>query len=112
MAALAASPRYAPFLQGFPSPWLFQDAEGAADTLGRAGFVEIQTGLEPAPAAMEDRRHYVEFIRAVIVRAHLDRLPRPDLQDQYVSELADQAAADDPPFLLDYWRLNLSARKP
>lgn len=112
MAALAASPRYAPFLQSFPSPWLFQDAEGAADTLGRAGFIEIQTGLEPAPAAMEDRRHYMEFVRTVIVRVHLDRLPHPDLQDQYVSQLADQAATDDPPFLLDYWRLNLSARKP
>jgi hypothetical protein len=26
--------------------------------------------------------------------------------------LADQAAADSPPFTLDYWRLNIAATKP
>jgi len=61
---------------------------------------------------MEGRRHYEEFVRTVIVRAHLDRLPDPDVRDQYVSELAERAAADDPPFLLDYWRLNLAGRRP
>ncbi len=111
MAKLNVSPIYAPYLASFPSPWFFQDAEGAAATLRRAGFVEIETSLEPAHTIMQDRQHYIEFVRAVIVRAHLNRLPSPELQDQYVSELADQAAADDPPFLLDYWRLNLSARK-
>jgi hypothetical protein len=38
-------------------------------------------------------------------------LPDARLRDWYVSELATQAANDDPPFLLDYWRLNLSARR-
>jgi trans-aconitate 2-methyltransferase len=112
MATIAGSPKYAPFLASFPSPWFFQDAEGAVETLQYAGFVDIQTGLEPAPTVMDDRQHYMEFVRTVIVRAHLDRLPDPDLQAQFVSQLADQAAVDDPPFLLDYWRLNLSARKP
>lgn len=112
MDVLAQAPKFAPFLGTFPSPWLYQDAEGAADTLRRAGFIEVQTGLEPAPTVMENRQHYVEFVRAIIARAHLDRLPDSDLRDQYVAQLADQAALDDPPFLLDYWRLNLSARKP
>ena len=112
MSTLATSPKYAPYLASFPSPWLFENAEGAADTLRRAGFVEIQTSLEPAPTLMEGRRHYEEFVRTVIVRAHLDRLPDPDVRDQYVSELAERAAADDPPFLLDYWRLNLAGRRP
>lgn len=112
MNALAVRPPYSPFLASFPSPWLYQDAAGAADTLRRASFVEVETSLVPAPAVMEDRLHYMEFVRTVIVRAHLDRLPSAELRDQYVSQLADQAAADDPPFLLDYWRLNLSGKKP
>lgn len=111
MSALAAAPQYARFLASFPSPWLFQDAAGAAEALRRAGFVEVQTGLEPAPTIMQDRQHFVEFVRTVIAWAHLDRLPDSGLQAQFVSQLADQAALDDPPFLLDYWRLNLSARK-
>jgi trans-aconitate 2-methyltransferase len=112
MTTLAGSPQYAPYLANFPSPWFFQDAESAADTLRRAGFVEIQTGLEPALTVMEGRQHYEEFVRTVILRAHLDRLPDPGLRDQYVAQLADQSAKDDPPFLLDYWRLNLTAARP
>ncbi len=96
----------------FPSPWFYQNAEGAADTLRRAGFVEVETGLEPALTVMGGRRQYEEFVRTMIVRAHLDRLPGAELRGQYVSQLADLAARDDPPFLLDYWRLNLAAKKP
>jgi trans-aconitate 2-methyltransferase len=112
MDALARTPDFAPFLAAFPSPWLYQDAEGASETLRRVGFVDIQTSLEAAPTLLDDRRHYAEFVKTVIVRNHLERLPDARLRDLYVAELADQAANDDPPFLLDYWRLNLSARKP
>jgi trans-aconitate 2-methyltransferase len=112
MAVLAESRKYAPFLANFPSPWLYQNAEGAAETLRRAGFMDVQTGLEAAPTLLEGRQHYMEFVKTVIVRTHLERIPDVELRHQYVSELADQAAADDPPYMLDYWRLNLSARKP
>ena len=77
MGILAASPEYAPFLANFPSPWLFQNAEDAADTLRRSGFVEVETGLEPALIVMDNRQHYMEFLKTVIVRTHLDRLPDP-----------------------------------
>jgi trans-aconitate 2-methyltransferase len=112
MAKLAESPKFAPFLDSFPSPWLFENADGAAATLRRAGFDDIQTSVEAAPALLDDRQHYSDFIKSVIVRVHLQRLPDASLREQYVSELAGQAEKDDPPFLLDYWRLNLSARKP
>jgi trans-aconitate methyltransferase len=112
MDALGRTPDFAPFLDAFPSPWLYQDAEGASETLRRVGFIDIQTSLEAAPTLLDDRRHYAEFVKTVIVRTHLERLPGARLRDLYVSKLADQAANDAPPFLLDYWRLNLSARKP
>jgi trans-aconitate 2-methyltransferase len=112
MAKLAETPKFAPYLANVPSPWLYQDAEGAAVTLRRAGFIDIHTNIEAAPTVLDDRKHYSEFIKTVIVRTYLDRLPSPSLREQYVAELADQAERDTPPFLLDYWRLNLSARKP
>ncbi|HEX3354371.1 MAG TPA: methyltransferase domain-containing protein [Terriglobales bacterium] len=112
MADLAASAKYSPFLRDFPSPWLYQNAEDAAESLRRAGFVDVKTSLEAAPTLFDDRSHYSQFVKAVIVRTHLERLPGEKLREQYVSDLADQAEKDDPPFLLDYWRLNLSARKP
>jgi trans-aconitate 2-methyltransferase len=112
MRALAVSPQYVPFLAGYPEPWLYQDAEGAAATLQRAGFVDVHTSLESAPTAMGDHTRFTEFVSTVIVRTYLERIPEAGLRRQYVAQLADQAAADDPPFVLDYWRLNLSARKP
>ena len=112
MEVLAESPKFAPFLADFPSPWLYQNAEAAAVTLQRAGFVDVQTSLEAAPTLLDDRRHYFEFVKTVIVRTHLERLPNERLREQYVSDFADHAAKDDPPFFLDYWRLNLTARKP
>ncbi len=110
MAGLAATPKYARFLADFEEPWLYIDAETAAHTLQRAGFIEVETGLEPAPTLLDDVHHYSEFIKTVILRSHLERIPDPDLRAHYVSELASQAASDDPLFLLDYWRLNLSAK--
>jgi trans-aconitate 2-methyltransferase len=107
---LATSPSYASFFAGFHEPWVFADAETAADTLRRAGFVAIETGLEPALTILDDSTQYSEFLPAIILRTHLEQLPDPDLRTRFVAELTEQAAADDPPFSLDYWRLNLSAK--
>jgi trans-aconitate 2-methyltransferase len=108
--ALAARAKFAPFFAGFREPWLYQDAEEAAATLSRAGFVEVETSIEPALTVLENAEQYIEFARNIILREHLQRLPREELRDAFMAELAKQAAADDPPFSLDYWRLNLRGR--
>ncbi len=108
--ALAATPRFAPFFAGFREPWLFQDADAAAETLRRAGFVDVKTSIEPAPTVLEDAAQYKEFVRNIILRQHLERIPEEDLRAEFMENLAAQAAADDPAFSLDYWRLNLSGR--
>lgn len=107
--ALAATPKYAPFFSGFHEPWLFENAEEAAGTLRRAGFVNVRTSVESAPTLLDDAAHYKEFVRNIILRRHLEQLPEESLRVQFMGNLAEQAANDDPPFLLDYWRLNLSA---
>ena len=108
--ALAATPRFAAYFTGFQEPWLFQDAEGAASTLKRAGFVKVETSVESAPTLLEDADHYGEFVRNIIFRRHLENLPMEELRAEFIESLTQQAAADDPPFLLDYWRLNLRGR--
>jgi len=109
---LAATPKYAPYFDGFREPWIFNDAETAASLLRRAGFADVDTSLEPALTILEDLPRYSEFVRAVILRQHLERIPNHDLRAAFVATLAGQAATDDPPFSLDYWRLNLSAKVP
>jgi trans-aconitate 2-methyltransferase len=108
--ALATTPKFAGYFGGFREPWLFQDAEGAASTLKRAGFVDVETSVEAAPTLLDDADHYREFVRNIIFRRHLDNLPTDELRAEFMEKLTEQAAADDPPFSLDYWRLNLRGR--
>ena len=110
--ALAISRTFAPFLGSFREPWLYQNAEEAAQSLKRAGFVDVETSVEPAPTYLEGPEHYNEFVRNIIFRQHIERIPSEDLRAEFMNALTDQGAADDPPFSLDYWRLNLRGRTP
>lgn len=107
--ALMQSSRFAEFFSGFCEPWLFQTTEAAVEVLQRARFVNVDASIEAAPTVLDDAPQYREFIRNVILRQHLAALPSEDLRVHFIENLVGQAAADDPPFSLDYWRLNLSA---
>jgi hypothetical protein len=48
----------------------------------------------------------------VILHPHLHLLPSPALKQQFIDEITALSATQDPPFSLDYWRLNMSARRP
>lgn len=109
---LAATPEFSRFFAGFREPWLYQDAAGAAETLRRAGFVEVETSVEPAPTALSGAQEYSEFVRNIILRRHLENIPTEEGRAEFMEKLTAQAAEDDPPFLLDYWRLNLRGRVP
>ena len=50
--------------------------------------------------------------RTAIFRLHLERLPDEQLRTTFLDTLTAQAAHDDPPFSLDYWRLNLRGTRP
>ncbi len=112
VTALATTPPYAPFLGGYKGPWVFADPETAAERLRRAGFVEIETGLESAQTVLQDAEHYCEYLANVTLHRHLARIPDARLRRQFLQEIAQQAANDAPPFCMDYWRLNLRARVP
>lgn len=108
--ALTAMPKFAPYFAGFREPWLYQDAEAADATLRRAGFVDVETSVEAAPTVLDDAAHYREFVRNIILRRHLENLPTERARSEFMDLMTEQAAQDDPPFLLDYWRLNLRGR--
>ena len=105
---LGRTPRYAPYLAQFAEPWFYADAEQASAILQRAGFLNVETGVEPAPTVLDGAQQYEEFVSNVILRTHLQQIPSKELRSRFVAELREQAAADDPPYSLDYWRLNLS----
>ncbi len=109
--ALMRSPRFAGRFRGWRDPWEFAGESATRARLARAGFEDVDVWLEPAPTMFEGPEAFAEFVSCVCVRDHLDRL-RPDERGDFVAGLTAQAATDDPPFTLDYRRLNIVARKP
>ncbi len=105
-------PAYRNYIGDYRYAWVYADAETAAERLRRAGFIGVETGLVPAPTRFKTAEEYSEFVRKVILHRHLERLPSPALQAEFMSEVVRQAAQDNPPFELDYLRLNLSGRRP
>lgn len=109
--AAMAEPPYARFYSAWKDPWLFAGVDDTRRRLEAAAFTAVDVALVPAPTRFDSADTYAEFIGAVCLRDELARLPG-DLREGYVAELTAQAATDGPPFTLDYWRLNISARKP
>jgi trans-aconitate 2-methyltransferase len=110
--ALSQTPAFAPWLADFSEPWYFSDAESAGKRLRAAGFEQIRAGLETADVKVSTSVEFQDYLRTFVLHRHLERLPSEALRTQYVRELAAVSAHDDPPWTLDYCRLNLRARKP
>lgn len=103
---------FAPYFREWSGVWEFSTAETAAMRLRDAGFVDVDTNIEPAPTTLADEASYREFVTTVIYNTHLALLPEGALRARFIDEITAKASQQDPPFTLDYWRLNLEARKP
>jgi trans-aconitate methyltransferase len=108
---LMDSPDFADHFRGWRDPWTFADVPTTIARLERAGFSAIDVTLEPAPTPMPDAETYYDFLSCVCVRHHVDRLPVSE-RPAFLEALTREAASDQPPFTLDYWRLNVFAQKP
>lgn len=108
---LLSSKAYARYFEHYAFPWEFSDAETAAERLRLAGFEEIETSLEETPTIFPNAQEFQQFVESVILRNHLLQIPEESVRQELLGELTRQFAADETPFLLDYWRLNVSARK-
>jgi trans-aconitate 2-methyltransferase len=103
---------YAAWFADWQETWYFAGAEETATRLADAGFADIETGIEYHPAIMADAAEFHSFVTTVILRNQLARLPEERLKVAVVDELTRLAAEDDPPFELDFWRLNIRAMRP
>jgi trans-aconitate 2-methyltransferase len=101
---VAADPPFAEHLAGWRGPWNFAGAEVTAERLRRAGFVDVETSLQPWPVTPSEP---AAFMRTVCLGPHVDRLPQ-ELRERYVEAVA---ARMGPRPTLDYVRLNIAARR-
>lgn len=112
IGVLMADSRFARYFTNWSEPWEFADAETTARRLMGAGFDDVATSVERSPVVFPNAATFRTFITNVICRPHLAHLPDSAVKDVFLDELTRLAASDDPPFELDYWRLNVSARRP
>jgi trans-aconitate 2-methyltransferase len=100
--AVAARAPFAPYFEGWRRPWNYASAEQTASRLTEAGFVEVETWLQPERVVPEPG-----FVQTVCLVRHLDPLP-DDMRPGFVDRVL---AAYGEPLVLDYVRLNMSARR-
>jgi SAM-dependent methyltransferase len=110
--ALAQTSEFSNWLGKFREPWFFSDAESAASRLRAAGFENVVAGLEEAAYSAAGGREFEEYLKTFVLQRHIELLPTETLRANFVQKLVDAAADDDPPWTLDYTRLNLRASKP
>jgi trans-aconitate methyltransferase len=110
-SALAKESVFAGAFTGWTDPWYFANVDETIERLRRAGFGEISVWLEEAPTGFSGADDYRAFVRTVCLRHQLARLDE-SRREQYLNRLVEAAAQDNPAFTLDYWRLNIDARKP
>jgi len=109
---LLGAPEFRDYFTQFQKPWNYADSDSTAARLTAAGFVDVSTSLESSPVRFRDAASFAEFVTTVICRPYMACLPDARTRDAFIGSLTRDAAADDPPFELDYWRLNMRARKP
>lgn len=97
---------------GWRDPWELASPETTRERLRQAGFTDILAWTESSPQSFENETAFATFVSNVVLRLHLARLADADERRVFVGALARQSAGDDPPFTLDYVRLNLEARTP
>lgn len=109
--ALARTPSFQPYFGSWTEPWEFATPDAAAARLRDAGFADVQCWIAPAPTRFADATAFREFLEKVVMRPFLARLPTVELRHRFLDTLTAAAAQDSPAFVLDYWRLNISAGK-
>src|SRR5438105_2695517 len=107
--ALASQSAFRAQFSTWQEPWTFAAAGETEARLRRAGFRTAHCWLEHAPTTFPDADRYRDFVAAVVLRPYLARISGDAPRARFLETLVTSAADDDPPFTLDYWRLNMSA---
>ena len=99
---VAGETPFADYFDGWQRPWNYAGDEETAARLEGAGFGEVRTWLEPKRVLPERA-----FIKTGCLIRHLDPLPA-DLRDAFVDRVIERCGD---PVVLDYVRLNMTARR-
>jgi trans-aconitate 2-methyltransferase len=101
---VAGEEPFAPYFVDWKRPWNYATDTDTTERLQKAGFTDVSCWLEPKMVTPADPR---AFVQTVCLVRHLDPLPE-ELRGPFVDEVLERSGD---PFVLDYVRLNMTARK-
>ncbi len=101
---IAAEEPFVAYFGDWRRPWNYAGDAETADRLERAGFDDVRTWLQPKTVSPEDPR---AFVQTVCLVRHLDPLPE-ELRRPYIDRVLGRTGE---PLVLDYVRLNMTARR-
>lgn len=87
-------------------PWIFATPDEARARLEAAGFVDIETWLNPEATTFEPGPAFETYLVTVVLGSHLERLPEAS-RAAFVHEVATRLPRPE----IDYVRLNILARR-
>jgi len=112
LAPILEEPAIAPYFVGARPTWHFAGDDETAARLSRLGFVDVHTSLTPAPTPFESRETFRAFATNVVLGQRLRAIDDDALRQEVIERVVELHAHDDPPFALDYVRLDVSAVRP
>jgi trans-aconitate 2-methyltransferase len=101
---VAGEPPFAEHMRDFQGPWNYASAEQTEARLRAAGFAEVRCWLQPWTVRPDEP---LEYASTVCLGNHLQALPE-DLREPFAAEVLRRSGD---PLVLDYVRLNISARR-
>ena len=104
-------PDFREFFSGWNPPQNYQTDKETAARLKRIGFSDVACWLHNQDTRFADRETYRQFLATVTCHTHIARIPDPELRERFLDRLI-ALAQQEPELHLDYWRLNIQARKP
>ncbi|MEX0749731.1 MAG: class I SAM-dependent methyltransferase [Dehalococcoidia bacterium] len=112
VAAIREQERFVQHLGKFTDSKKYRTPEQAKASLERAGFIDVRASLFEAPVPFEHNDDAALYIRTILLRDHIARLPSEDLRDAYAHAVVEETVRRwGAPYVADYVRLDIWATK-
>ena len=105
---VARTQPYAANLEGKRLWRYFYGPDETVARLHNAGFTHADAWLEPSPQTFKDHPALAEFVKTVVLSAHIAALPEA-LQQPFVDSVVEETHRRHGAYVLDYVRLNVDA---
>jgi trans-aconitate 2-methyltransferase len=106
---VAEQARFQGHLRGVEYGPHFEDPASTRERMEAAGFRVSEAGLHTVVAHFERRERYEAFLRTVVLRQPIARLP-DHLQSEFLEEMSRRTRHDEGGYSLDYVRLTVRAQ--